>query len=85
MDSWWFLGFLICGCYAVGDGVGSIILYWNQMLLEHLPRLTRAGIGAFIVLGTFLLFNSSQLVLMPICIVVSALAGAFLGWTRRTF
>lgn len=85
MDLLWFLGFLLCGCWGVGDGIGSIILYWNQMLLEHLPRLTRSGAGAFIISGTFLLFNSDLLALAPVCIVVSALAGAYLGWTRRTF
>jgi hypothetical protein len=83
MDSWWFLAFLISGCYQVGDGVGSIAKYWHQTLLEQVPRLIRAGTGSFVVYAIFLLFNPYWLTLAPVCIVASMLTGAYLGWTRR--
>jgi len=83
MDSWWFLAFLISGCYQVGDGVGSIAEYWHQTLLEQVPRLIRAGTGSFIVYAIFLLFNPYWLTLAPVCIMTATLAGGYLGWTRR--
>lgn len=82
MDFWWFLALLLCGCYQVGDGVGSIAKYWNQTSLEQVPRLIRAGTGSLVVYAIFILFNPYWLALVPVCIVVSALAGGGLGSRR---
>jgi len=85
MDSWWFLAFLVSGCYQVGDGVGSIAKYWHQTPLEQVPRLIRAGTGSFVVYSIFLLFNSAWLALAPVCIVASALSGGYLGARRAEY
>jgi hypothetical protein len=48
------LGLALGGLYLIGDGVGSIIIYSvpllgerKQLWYEHVPRITRAGWGAF--------------------------------------
>jgi len=40
---------LFLGLYLIGDGIGSIIIYNQQRLIEHIPRLMRALVGGFII------------------------------------
>jgi hypothetical protein len=43
------LTMLLLGVYLIGDGIGSIIIYNQQRLIEHVPRLMRALVGGFII------------------------------------
>jgi cell division protein FtsW (lipid II flippase) len=40
---------LFFGLYLIGDGVGSIIIYNQQRIIEHVPRLIRVLVGCFII------------------------------------
>lgn len=44
----------LLGCWLIIDGIGSIIIYKKQSLIEHIPRLVRAGCGIVITCGAIL-------------------------------
>lgn len=43
------LAAFLCGLWVIADGVGSIVVYWSQSLLEHLVRVVRIVTGVYMV------------------------------------
>jgi hypothetical protein len=73
---------LFLGLYLIGDGIGSIIIYSQQRLIEHVPRLMRATVGGFIifyVLGVSLTWEIvKKYWWLLIIVVLSAILASYL-------